>query len=339
MNYMNPLNHSNQTPALLAGAQPVGVGSSGAALLAEVEDALRRVLPQDDVLTDGARHLVLQGGAKRARPLLCAHAAHLCSLSEAEVVPLATAVELIHSASLLHDDVVDEGLLRRGRATVNAREGNGFAVLAGDLVLVRALVLLDSSVLMRAALRAVDRMTHAALLELRARGNVDFTLRRWREMAEGKTGALFGLCGELPALVSGDEVRAWRLQRAFSLFGIAFQIADDLLDLVGGAGKPRYADVREAQPSFPLLLACSLDESWKRELSSLWQGGIPDEGRIAALGERALALGVWELAIDEARACVDDARAALGPDRDQPPLVQVLRWADGLVTDVLRRAA
>lgn len=216
-----------------------------AGFIARVETLLPQALVGGAVLSDAASHLAMARGAKRARPMLVFHAAQVCDvLPGPALVDVATAIELMHSASLIHDDVVDEGEERRGLPTVNHRYGNTVAVLTGDLVLSRALGLLQPK-LVHAAIAVVEEMTRAAHLEVIGRkGGMDLPM--WREMAEGKSGALFGLCGKLVALLRDDEALAERFDRCGRHLGVAFQIADDLVD-------ENDEDARMHNPSFPRL--------------------------------------------------------------------------------------
>src|SRR5262249_52640390 len=153
----------------------------------------------------------------------------------------AVCAELIHSASLLHDDVVDAGMYRRGRPTVNARWGNIAAVMTGDILLTTAmakLVAIDQRIT-QAALATVAGLTRAAVAEVEARGDLALPLEHLRAIAEGKTGALFAWCG-IAAAVLAEDLDAQRRFAAFGRrLGVAFQIADDILDLTGlDQGKP-----------------------------------------------------------------------------------------------------
>ncbi|HEY1099673.1 MAG TPA: polyprenyl synthetase family protein, partial [Myxococcota bacterium] len=250
-------------------------------------------------------------------------------------VDLAAVVELVHGASLLHDDVVDVSDRRRGNPTVNHVEGNAFAVLCGDLVLARALSTLpamhNGGRLVGDALDVVARMTAAAVIEVDARGRLperERGLPLWREMAAGKTGALFGLCatvmghaGDVAEDVVVDACR--RLER----YGVAFQIVDDLKDLTGADdGKPRGQDVRERALNHPLLYAVADNDSFAADVASAWhkQGSIADDV-VIAICERAMQLG-GARAIAEARAAVDDSDGAAAAG-----LVVINAWARGLV--------
>ncbi len=285
-------------------------------------------------LEQAARRLLLSSRAKRARALLCAALGRHVGADPAAVVDCAAAIEMVHGASLLHDDVVDEADRRRGEPTARADGGNAFAVLAGDLVLARALALLASRgpAVVQATVAVVDEMTRAALVEIEDRGRFDVPQARWAAMAEGKTGALFGLCARLPALCAGfDEHSTQRLEHSLRRFGVAFQIVDDILDLQGGdAGKPRGQDVREQNPSLPILAAVARDSGLGPALARM--GPNVDDAVLFSLCDRLLLAG-RQTAVDAARVCVQDALAALGDDAQR--LGDVVGWATRLVDDAL----
>lgn len=312
------------TPALTLGDFLVDVERSLTAQLGGEQ------VPASQTLLTAARHLCLGGGGKRARPLLVRIFGDTLGVAPAALVEVATAAELIHSASLLHDDVVDAGMFRRGRPTVNARWGNIVAVMSGDLLLSGALLGLSrvDPTLTTTALEVIAQMTRAAIAEVEARGNLDLPRPALRKVAEGKTGSLFGWCGLAAATVGADPDAA----RCFDQFGrglgVAFQIADDIRDVTGtDEGKPQYADIQSRTPSLPILLAVERDPRLKRRFAEAW--GFPSVGpeRARELGTALLCTG----ALDEAAALMEieleAAVNALGPYSRAPGGAQLVGWA------------
>jgi geranylgeranyl pyrophosphate synthase len=324
-----------------------------AAVAGRIERALDRASSSTDAgsgralpgasLEHAARQLLLSSRAKRARALLCAAVGRHLGADLDAVADCAAAIELVHGASLLHDDVVDDADVRRGEPTARATGGNAFAVLCGDLVLARALALLSphGPDVIDATIAVVDEMTRAALVEIEDRGRLDVPVARWTSMAEGKTGALFGLCARLPALLvrcdddDDDDAHAAqhagrqadRLERAMRSFGVAFQIVDDIIDLQGSdPGKARGQDVREQNPSLPILAAVARGPGLAAARARVH--GDVDDALLAPLCERVLTAG-RPIAVDAARACVQDALAALGDDASG--LHDVVVWATALV--------
>ena len=212
------------------------------------------------LLRQVAAHLVEAGG-KRLRPLVCLLAGRATGVSPAAAVRVAAAAELMHTASLLHDDVVDRATLRRGRPAAPSLYGNSACVLVGDALLAAALSLLaelgDPEALRSSAL-CVRRMALGEVQQLVGAGlAAPVSLLSLLRVIEGKTSALFAWCatvgGLCPPSLRGPLARYGRR------LGIAFQIADDLLDLEGDpreTGKAPGSDLREGKLTLPVFLAC-----------------------------------------------------------------------------------
>ncbi len=302
-----------------------------------VEDHLRRRLrttgaESSPILEEAASHLTLADAAKRARPRLVGHVGRELDLPEVELVPLAAAGELVHTASLLHDDVLDEGSRRRGRASVNTRWNNTVAILGGDLLLTASLDELRpySRSLTDAAVDVVEQMTRALMLEAEARASLEMSFEQWREMATGKTGALFGWCMAAPALHAGKPPLAGRLRECGRRLGIAFQIADDLRDLVDPAsGKDRYADLHNGTPSFVLLTAGELDPELARRLTRMWSrpaDRIDLDPLVAAIADAGALQRARSALADELERAIE----VLDDFRDCTGGRSIIRWARAL---------
>jgi len=310
------------------------------AFLARVEATLEEALPSEGrtdgpsaVLDAAARHLAFPGG-KRGRPLLTFHFGRLAGADEARLVQLAASAELVHTASLLHDDVVDDGTLRRGKPTANVVFGNVAAVLAGDLVLATALELLERHppAVPALAVRTVAEMTRATIAEVRARGDAQLPLEAWHAIAVGKTGVLFALCGAGAALLVGDEAAAARWAEAGRHLGVLFQLADDLSDLTDGAGgKDRFADLKNRNPSHPMLAAFERSPSLQRAVRREWAKGTPDAATVARLGAEVLAAGGAEATLAAMRQAERSMRAALGADAARPGGLELVGFAEQLL--------
>ena len=331
------LSTPDAAPLLEASEARLDATPAATRFLEATETRLRNVLgqgagevAQSDTLLNASRHLCIGSGGKRVRPTMV----HLFGLAagapEAALLHVAVAAELVHSASLLHDDVVDAGMYRRGRPTVNALWGNIVAVMGGDLLLTLALdelAVLDREVTF-AAVRTVAEMTRATIGEVEARGDLSLSVERFRAIMEGKTGALFGFCGSSAARLAGRE----DIARRFDLFGrhlgVAFQIADDLKDLSGGdPGKPVFADFKSRTPSLPILLAAQTDEPLRRRIKDLWAfGSMPDE-RVRELGAAVLASRAPTVALELMDREIDAALDALGNLREAPGADELTDWA------------
>lgn len=229
--------------------------------LERVEKALRELDLPDALVGRTADHLLRRGG-KRLRPLCVALASHLGSGFSSACADIAVAVELVHHATLLHDDVVDLADARRGAPTARTEYGNAASIFAGDWLLIEALRRVRRAAVGNALgelLATIEEMILAESLQLEYRRRVDTPEDVYLRVAEGKTAALFrwamgagGQAGEL----SGGACEALGLYGLH--LGVAFQLTDDLLDLVGDearTGKALLTDLRDGMMTFPLIFA------------------------------------------------------------------------------------
>ncbi|MEN9800615.1 MAG: polyprenyl synthase family protein [Pseudomonadota bacterium] len=312
--------------------------------LGEVEKSLEQVLQegtkpaeQGETLVAAARHLCL-GAGKRARPMLVRLFGSVTGTGPGPLLDAAVATELIHSASLLHDDVVDAGMFRRGRPTVNARWGNIVAVFSGDLLLVAAMRKLTAHDprLVASAVDVVEEMTRGAIAEVEARGDLGLPLSQLRYIHEAKTGALFGWGGKAAALLAGNEDAAARFDAFGRRLGVAFQIADDIRDISGAdVGKPQFADVQSRTPSLPILLAAQGDEGLRRKLRDAWAFASVSPEKVKELGSAVAASGALETASRMVQEETAAAVEALGPyARANAAAEELVSWADRLAASV-----
>ncbi|QDC11695.1 polyprenyl synthetase family protein [Oceanicola sp. D3] len=265
-------------------------------------------------------HLIEAGG-KRLRPMLVLAAARLCGYAGPFHVHLAATVEFIHTATLLHDDVVDESAQRRGRPTANLLWDNKSSVLVGDYLFARAFQLMVEP----GNLRVLSILSNAAatiaegeVLQLSAAQDLKTDESVYLKVVRGKTAALFSAATEAGGVISGASDEATRALFDYGdALGIAFQIVDDYLDYAGDAGatgKNVGDDFRERKLTLPVIkaVAAANDEErdfWKRCI----ERGRQEEGDL----ETALGLlakhGTLEATRTEATAWADRAKAALAP--------------------------
>jgi octaprenyl-diphosphate synthase len=221
-----------------------------------------------------AAHLVAAGG-KRLRPLLTLAAAHLCGYEGTRNVQLAACVEFIHTATLLHDDVVDESLLRRGSASANAVFGNQASVLVGDFLFARAfqLMVADGSLeVLRILSTAAATIAEGEVLQLTTQNDISNTEQKYFAVIRGKTAALFAAACEVGGVIAGRDAEDCAALAAFGTdLGMAFQLVDDALDYsasVAELGKTIGDDFREGKLTYPVLLAIGEGPQsfWQRTL-------------------------------------------------------------------------
>ena len=268
-------------------------------------------------------HLVEAGG-KRLRPLLVLAAARLCGYAGDKHLLLAAAVEFIHTATLLHDDVVDESQQRRGRPTANLLWDNKSSVLVGDYLFARSFQLMadtGSMQVMRILANASATIAEGEVLQLTAAQDITTTEDTYIQIVRGKTAALFSAATESGSVVAGadDSVRQALFDYGDAL-GIAFQIVDDLLDYGGSTttiGKNVGDDFRERKLTLPVIKAVAAASAEER---AFWQRTIEKGDQREGDLEQALALLARHGAIAAARRDALDwvakARQAL---TDLPP--------------------
>ena len=230
--------------------------------LAAVDRTIRARLESDVVLVNRIAEHIIGGGGKRLRPLLVLLAAHALRYRGDRHVELAVIVEFIHTATLLHDDVVDDSQLRRGRSTANALFGNEAAVLVGDSLYSRAfrmMVAVGDMRVMQIMARTTSEIADGEVLQLLNRRDPDTTEARYLEVIHRKTAILFEAAARLGAVCAGAPPRHEDAMARFGRhLGIAYQLVDDILDYqgrTGEIGKNVGDDLAEGKPTLPLIHA------------------------------------------------------------------------------------
>jgi heptaprenyl diphosphate synthase len=270
--------------------------------MGEVEDALFDVvLSEAPFVTEAARHL-LRAGGKRFRPLLVLLAAEVADAEADGVLTSACVVELTHLASLYHDDVMDEAVLRRGAASANARWDNHVAILAGDWLFSKSSELTArlGPEAVRIQAETFSRLVEGQILEtLGARD--DDPLDHYLRVVEGKTGSLIATSARYGALFSGAPPRIVEALTAYGeKVGVAFQLSDDILDVASDSdetGKTPGTDLREGVATLPVLFALRSTEPADARLRDLLRGDLTDDADHA----EALALLRAHHAMDQSR--------------------------------------
>lgn len=208
---------------------------------------------------------VVEAGGKRMRPIMCLLAARACGAEDlTDYRKLAAVIEMLHTATLVHDDVVDESGLRRGRPTANATWNNQTAVLVGDFLISRAfdlLVDLDNMVLLKDFSTGTCQIAEGEVLQLQAQHDPETTEAIYLSIIHGKTSRLFELATEGAAILADQPAYREALRHYAGHFGNAFQIIDDVLDYTSDAdtlGKNIGDDLMEGKPTLPLIAAMKL---------------------------------------------------------------------------------
>lgn len=252
--------------------------------LSRVEIAFREQLASPVRIVDEIGGYVAASGGKRVRPTLHLLCARMCGYEGPHQVALATVLEFIHSATLIHDDILDEAETRRGGATVNRRWGNNVSVLFGDYLFAKAMEMAlqaESLQVMKKLADVTLRMTEGEMLQTRYVGRLDLTTEEYLDLVERKTAALFGCCCELAGILAGmDAARLDSLRRYGTHLGMAFQLVDDLLDFTGEAermGKPVASDLCEGKATLAVLDLLSQGKPEVRDIAQRIVDGLPAE--------------------------------------------------------------
>ena len=239
-----------------------GIQSLAQADMAAVDALIRARLASDVVLINQIADHIISAGGKRLRPMLVVLAGQACGPTTPDHHQLAAIIEFIHTSTLLHDDVVDESDLRRGRSTANALWGNAPSVLVGDFLYSRSfqlMVELDRMDVMRLLADTTNRIAEGEVLQLLHVHNPDTDEAAYLRVIERKTAVLFAAGTRLGAMASGaDEGIQRRLYDYGMALGYAFQIADDVLDYTADAealGKNLGDDLAEGKATLPLIHA------------------------------------------------------------------------------------
>ena len=279
---------------------------------AAILDSLRS---SADMIPEVGGRLVTAGG-KRLRPMLTLSAAAMFDCDGDSHILLAAAVELIHGATLLHDDVVDASALRRGVATANVVWGNKESVLVGDFIFSRAFELMvaaDNISVLRILSRAAGVIAEGEVLQLGTQKNIDSTFEMYLQVVDAKTAALFAAAAEAGAIISGASAEEATALRAFGRnLGLAYQLIDDALDYSGreaALGKTVGDDFREGKMTLPVVYALRRADDAERDF---WRRTIGEGRQSSEDFTRASEIIASRGALDEtAETARDFARTAL----------------------------
>jgi len=220
---------------------------------------VRHVESQVSVIPQIGRYIQTSGG-KRVRPAVLLMAARLSGYQGDRAVLYAAVVEFIHTATLVHDDIIDDSALRRGRAAVHSRWGNDITVLLGDYLYIKSMAMAlthDTLDLVRLLCDVTLRMIEGELFQLTKNGDADITEDEHFDIIRRKTAYLFGGCAQIGGMLGGVTSEQQRALQEYGFnLGITFQIVDDMLDFTGdlkAVGKPIGADLREGKMTLPLI--------------------------------------------------------------------------------------
>ncbi|GAA4709323.1 polyprenyl synthetase family protein [Pedococcus ginsenosidimutans] len=308
--------------------------------LAEVDALLRREVDHEDPFIAGANVHLAEAGGKRFRPLLTLLASEVGSGVNREVVAAATGVELTHLASLYHDDVMDEALVRRGAPSANALYDNSTAILVGDLLFGTA-----SSIIADLGPEAVKiqaqtfvRLCSGQIRDARPAPEGADPVDYYLQVLADKTGVLIATAARYGAMFAGcDPVTVETLREYGERLGMAFQLADDLIDIASDSedtGKTPGTDLREGKRTLPVLFALASTDPADARLQELLLSDLRDEDALAEALRLLRAHPAMDLAQEQTNAVAEEAVAALDGLPDSEARTALAALASSVVTRV-----
>ncbi|NMA70123.1 MAG: polyprenyl synthetase family protein [Desulfitobacterium sp.] len=282
-----------------------------------VEERLQSTFQNAEILIKDSCLRLLASGGKRIRPLLTLQSAQCFGPLSTATIDAAVAAELIHMASLIHDDVIDMSDLRRGIITINAQEGNHIAVLAGDFIFAEAFRILSQEKLlicMSFLVEAIQAMCNGEIQQARERFNLNVELADYFKRIEKKTGILLASCCCSGAASAGATHEELDIMREYGMnLGYVYQIIDDILDFTGNTqkiGKPAAADLLNGHITLPLIYLLNKPSyaSWVKEI--IQKEHITSQD-IEEIIQGLIASNALNEAFDTALYCAEAAVAAL----------------------------
>jgi len=316
-----------QTPTFLI---PVAGG------LQRVDEVIRARLESDVALVRQIADYIIAGGGKRLRPALLLMTANAAGYRGEAQYELAAVVEFIHTATLLHDDVVDESNLRRGRGTANATFGNAAAVLVGDFLYSRAfqmMVGVNNMRVMSVLAEATNMIAEGEVLQLINCHDADVDERRYLEVVRRKTAKLFEAAARLGGVLGGV---APEIEEALATYGMhlgtAFQLIDDVLDYSGDAvqiGKSLGDDLAEGKPTLPLIRAMAAGSAEEAAIvrRAIVEGGRDHFAAVLAAIRRTGSLEYARAAATSEAEIAQLALRALAPSASRESLLELAAFS------------
>jgi octaprenyl-diphosphate synthase len=274
--------------------------------LARVEEIFEAQFRSDVGLVGEIGRYIREGGGKRIRPALLLLACRLCGYRGERAITLASVVEFIHTATLLHDDIIDEATVRRGKRSVNSRWGNDITVLLGDFLYTKSMSMAlsqDNLPILRLLSDVTLRMIEGELLEIERNGDLRMSEAQHLDIIRRKTADLFAACMSIGAILGDVSEEKRRALTSYGLnLGICFQMVDDLLDFTADEkvlGKPVNNDLREGKLTLPVIfLLRKAGSAGERTVSHV----LADRGFERVTREELLRLAREHGALEEARA-------------------------------------
>ncbi len=284
----------------------------------QVNTCIHENLQSDIMMIPAIGHYIVNSGGKRLRPLLSLLVARLFDYKGDRHIPLSVVVEFIHTASLLHDDVVDSSDQRRGNPSANGVWGNQASVLVGDYLFSRAfqMMVVDGDMAMLKLMSDVtNALAEGEVLQLSRTFHLEMSETECLEVIERKTAVLFKAASEVGAYVAGQPSEVVRDLAEYGMcLGVAFQLMDDALDYLveaETAGKPVGHDLEEGKITLPLIHAMRHDQALSDRVAEIAERGCYEDGDREWVRERVAAQGGADYAMQQAKSYAERAKQKL----------------------------
>lgn len=303
----------------------------------EVENILEQVLMGAEGIIKGMCLSLLNSGGKRFRPALVIMSGRCFRELNADIINTAVAAELIHMASLVHDDIIDMAQKRRGRPTINYTHGNHGAVLAGDYIFAKAFDILSSFKLLESMeylVEAIQDMCDGEVNQAAQNFNTLLTVDDYFNRIRKKTASLVSSCCMAGAAAAGASEMEVSIMHEYGInVGYAFQIIDDILDFTGDQkkiGKPKGMDLRDGNITLPVILLMK-DEIYGSQIKELLETRQITAKRFEYIVHMLNKSGAFDKSYEIARNCIEKAKASVYSIQDSPARSALLYNADGVI--------
>jgi octaprenyl-diphosphate synthase len=286
--------------------------------MAHLETAVSKALQAEDSFQQALNDHLLTFSGKQLRPALTLLASKFGNASQEDSIKLAVACELLHTATLIHDDIVDNSDMRRNQASLNAKWGPHISLICGDIIYAKAFQLLaelKSVELNQLFANCVAKVCTGEMKQLEARGTFDWSEATYLEMIQNKTASLFATACEAGAIISNANPNILKALSEFgSNLGMAYQIIDDCLDLIGTVdilGKEVGSDLGTNDPTLPMIyFAQTFNGSAAQELRTMLNN-VEGAKEIAQIQEKITSTGALQKTIDKANTYINAAKENL----------------------------
>jgi octaprenyl-diphosphate synthase len=307
--------------------------------LDRVEKKISQALKTDNVFIQQMVDYLALSAGKRVRPALAILSAKYFGSVSDETISLGAALEMLHVATLIHDDIIDNSAIRRKQKTLNFKWGNEISVLMGDYVFASSFYLMAKDLpkdVVSSLADTTNIICHGEISETFNRFNVDLTQDQYLEMIKEKTAILFAASCQTGAMLAGADARTTAVFHRFGLdIGMAFQVIDDTLDFVGKqkkVGKPVMSDLREGKLTLPVIYCLeSATKAESKKLKAIILRKIKTPADLKFLNSLLTKYNAIKRSIEKAQHYVEDAKAVLQPLRANVSKNEFIQFADFLI--------